>query len=68
MGQLDATGRIYEKLLPLSVRITLYRLAIERCYLDSIIDRFVHQPFQWLITTIVRIDHTLIGDPRDSTG
>jgi len=68
MGQLDATGQLYEKLLPVAFRTTLYRLAVERCYLDNIIDRFVHQPFLWLITTIVRIDHALIGDPRDSTG
>ena len=68
MGQVDPTGKLYEQLLPLSFRTTLYRLAVERCYVDTFIDRFIHQPFLWIISTIVRIDHTLIGDPRDSNG
>lgn len=43
-GHLDPTGGHYESLLPKSVQLWLYRVAIGRGFYDSIVDRFVIAP------------------------
>ena len=43
-GHLDPTGEHYESLLPKSVQLWLYRVALGRGFYDSILDRFVIAP------------------------
>jgi NADH-quinone oxidoreductase subunit L len=43
-GHLAKTGAHYETLLPLGARRWLYRLALDRCHLDALIERFVAGP------------------------
>lgn len=43
-GHLDPTGEHYESLLPKSVQMWLYRVALGRGFYDSIVDRFVIAP------------------------
>jgi len=35
----------WERLIPSRLRVALYRLAIERGYLDALIDEFITRPF-----------------------
>ena len=44
-GILDETGRHYAHLLPAAARSWLYRFAIERGYLDALIERYLVGPF-----------------------
>jgi NADH-quinone oxidoreductase subunit L len=44
-GQLAPTGLHYQALLPGGVRSWLYRLALDHCHLDTLLDRFVAGPF-----------------------
>jgi len=43
-GQINPTGEHYESLLPQSVQIWLYRVAIGRGFYDAIVDRFIIAP------------------------
>ncbi len=43
-GALSRTGLYYEALLPINLRRWLYRFALDRCHLDTLIDRFVGDP------------------------
>lgn len=43
-GHLDPTGEHYESLLPKSLQLWLYRVALGRGFYDSILDRFVIAP------------------------
>ncbi len=43
-GQINPTGEHYESLLPKSVQIWLYRVAIGRGFYDAIVDRFIIAP------------------------
>ncbi|MBX5494120.1 MAG: hypothetical protein IRZ15_02185 [Bryobacteraceae bacterium] len=43
-GNLSRTGLYYEALLPINLRRWLYRLALDRCHLDTLIDRFARDP------------------------
>lgn len=43
-GNLGRTGEHYERLLPESVRLWLYRAAVDRGYQDALLDRLVLQP------------------------
>ena len=47
-GHLPRTGTHYETLLPASVRAWLYRLALDRGHLDTILDRVLIHPLQAL--------------------
>jgi NADH:ubiquinone oxidoreductase subunit 5 (subunit L)/multisubunit Na+/H+ antiporter MnhA subunit len=44
-GHLAKTGAHYQTLLPSGVRSWLYRLALDRCHLDTLLERFVAAPF-----------------------
>lgn len=44
-GHLAKTGAHYEAVLPEGLRSWLYRLALDRCHLDTMLDRFVAGPF-----------------------
>lgn len=43
-GQLRATGRHYERLIPATVQAWLYRFAVERSHLESLLERVVARP------------------------
>lgn len=43
-GQIDPTGEHYESLLPKSVQIALYRVALGRGFYDAVVDRFIVMP------------------------
>jgi NAD(P)H-quinone oxidoreductase subunit 5 len=44
-GHLAKTGVHYEAAIPSGIRMWLYRLALDRCHLDTLLDRFVAGPF-----------------------
>jgi NADH:ubiquinone oxidoreductase subunit 5 (subunit L)/multisubunit Na+/H+ antiporter MnhA subunit len=43
-GHLAATGEHYERILPEPVRLWLYRAAMERGYVETVVERFVVRP------------------------
>ena len=43
-GQIDPTGEHYESLLPKSVQVALYRIALGRGFYDAVVDRFIVTP------------------------
>jgi NAD(P)H-quinone oxidoreductase subunit 5 len=43
-GHLDRVGAHHEALLPLRVRLWLYRLALDRAHMDTILDRYLVEP------------------------
>jgi NADH-quinone oxidoreductase subunit L len=43
-GHLEPAGQHHEELLPLRVRMWLYRLALDRGHMDTLLDRFVVRP------------------------
>ena len=44
-NHLAKTGVHYEAAIPSGIRTWLYRLALDRCHLDTLLDRFVAGPF-----------------------
>lgn len=48
-GHLDRTSRLSSMALPPRLRSWLYRFALERCYMDSILDNFLVYPFLYLL-------------------
>jgi NADH-quinone oxidoreductase subunit L len=51
-GHVAKTGAHYQAALPAGFRSWLYRLALDRCHLDTLVDRFLGSPFlasaEWL--------------------
>ena len=45
-GKLSPTGSHYESLLPSSVQLWLYRLALGRGFYDAIVERWIVAPVQ----------------------
>lgn len=43
-GQIDPTGEHYESMLPKSLQIALYRIALGRGFYDAVVDRFIVTP------------------------
>lgn len=43
-GRIDPTGEHYESLLPRSVQVALYRVALGRGFYDAVLDRFIVRP------------------------
>lgn len=43
-GRIDPTGEHYESLLPRSVQVALYRIALGRGFYDAVLDRFIVRP------------------------
>jgi NADH-quinone oxidoreductase subunit L len=58
-GHLAKTGAHYETLLPAAARSWLYRLALDRCHVDTLLDRFVAAPF---LTSAARLAALERGD------
>lgn len=56
-GHLPKTGVHYEKLLPAGFRLWMYRLALDRCHLDTLIERFVAAPVVDCAKRMARLEH-----------
>jgi NADH:ubiquinone oxidoreductase subunit 5 (subunit L)/multisubunit Na+/H+ antiporter MnhA subunit len=55
-GHVAKTGAHYETILPAAARSWLYRLALDRCHLDTLLDRFVTVPFMTSATRLAALE------------
>jgi NAD(P)H-quinone oxidoreductase subunit 5 len=55
-GHFDPTGNHYESILPKSVQLLLYRIAMGRGFYDALVDRFVIAPVQALARLLARLE------------
>jgi NADH-quinone oxidoreductase subunit L len=60
-GELAPTGRHLEQLFPDRVQLWLYRWALDRSHLDTILDRYVVEPLRWLSGIFSRLDGIAFG-------
>lgn len=58
-GQIDPTGQHYDSLLPKTVQMALYRIALGRGFYDAVVDRFVVRP----VVVIARLLRVLEPQP-----
>jgi NAD(P)H-quinone oxidoreductase subunit 5 len=65
-GQLSPTGRQIEEMLPDKIQLWLYRWAVDRGHLDTIIERWVIAPLSQLSAYLSRQDRT--SAPSATTG
>jgi NADH-quinone oxidoreductase subunit L len=56
-GHFPATGTHYERILPAGFRSWLYRLALDRCHLDTFVDRFVAGPAMRVAGRMVKFEY-----------
>lgn len=63
-GQIDPTGEHYESLLPKSVQIVLYRIALGRGFYDAIVDRFIVTPVM-TVARLLRVFEPGLPAPRN---
>ena len=54
-------GEVWEQRLPLRMQIWLYRFSLERCYLDTLLERFVARPFVGLFRWFDKLERSLEG-------
>jgi len=70
-GEPTATGAYFEQMIPLKLRIWLYRLALERGYHDVILERAVVGPLmgisRWLRDIEDRLAIAIFGPARRAT-
>lgn len=64
-GKLSPTGQHYEKLLPLTVRQWLYRLALDRGHLDTVVERFLIGPVLGLAQRLQRLGRKATKNTHD---
>jgi len=62
-GQLSPTGTQIEEMLPERVQLWLYRWALDRGHLDTMIERWVIGPLSWLSAFLSRQDRTRTPSP-----
>ena len=62
-GAISSTGNYLEELLPKAAQLWLYRWALDRGHLDTILDRFVVQPLIWLSNLLAKIDTLGLHQP-----
>jgi NAD(P)H-quinone oxidoreductase subunit 5 len=55
-GELEATGKHLEEMFPRGVQLWLYRWALDRGHLDTMLDRFVLAPFMRVSRIFARLD------------
>ncbi len=55
-GHFDPTGDHFESMLPKTVQIMLYRIALGRGFYDALVDRFVVAPVLWLARMLSKIE------------
>ena len=60
-GHRSPTGEHYESILPRTVQIWLYRVALGRGFYDAIVDRFILTPVTWFARTLAALEP---GPPR----
>jgi NAD(P)H-quinone oxidoreductase subunit 5 len=61
-GELAPTGRHLEDLFPKTVQLWLFRWALDRGHLDTILDRFVLHPFIELSTMFAKLDRAGLSE------
>ena len=59
VGELSPTGGYLDRAIPARARTWLYRLALERGYLDALLDRFLVAPFLRMARAADRFDRRL---------
>jgi NAD(P)H-quinone oxidoreductase subunit 5 len=62
-GELSATGQHLEDLFPQKMQLWLYRWALDRGQLDTILDRFVIHPLMQLSGVFAKLDHLGLRHP-----
>jgi NADH-quinone oxidoreductase subunit L len=62
-GDLSPAGKHFEDLLPEPVQLWLYRWALDRGHLDTILDRFVIHPLMQLSHIFARLDNFGVDQP-----
>jgi len=62
-GDLSPAGKHFEDLLPEPVQLWLYRWALDRGHLDTILDRFVIHPLMRLSQVFARLDGLGLDQP-----
>jgi NADH-quinone oxidoreductase subunit L len=62
-GELSATGAQIEEMLPGSVQLWLYRWALDRGHLDTILERWVIAPLLYISAYLSRSDRTRAPSP-----
>jgi NADH-quinone oxidoreductase subunit L len=60
-GHLEATGQHYHLLIPAPVQLWLYRLAMERGFLDSLLDRLITIPLRRMGEILLVTDSYITG-------
>lgn len=63
-GHLEKTGRHYDSYLPEPLRIWLYRMAMDRGHLDTLLENVVIQPLQQLSKGLARLDRLGLSDDK----
>jgi NADH-quinone oxidoreductase subunit L len=61
--EIASTGTHLEELLPETAQLWLYRWALDRGHLDTILDRFVVHPLIWLSNVFAKIDNLGLHHP-----
>jgi NADH:ubiquinone oxidoreductase subunit 5 (subunit L)/multisubunit Na+/H+ antiporter MnhA subunit len=64
-GHLPKGGGHYEKVLSLGTRAWLYRLALDRCHLDTLLDRLVAKPLMTIAHFLNSFDRGRNGPSAD---
>ena len=63
-GEVEARGKYFEDLLPEPVQLWLYRWALDRGHLDTILDRFVIHPVIRLSQLFAKLDNLGLEQSR----
>jgi NAD(P)H-quinone oxidoreductase subunit 5 len=62
-GEMSPAGQFLEEIFPERVRLWLYRWAIDRCHLDTILDRWVIYPMMRMSRQFARFDAAWVSRP-----
>jgi NADH:ubiquinone oxidoreductase subunit 5 (subunit L)/multisubunit Na+/H+ antiporter MnhA subunit len=62
-GELSREGKHLKDLLPEPVQLWLYRWALDRGHLDTVLDRFGIDPLLWLSGVFAKLDHFGLDRP-----
>ena len=67
-GHLEKTGRHYDSFLPEPVRIWLYRMAMDRGHLDTLLENVFIQPLLQLSKGLARLDRIGLANANRAAG
>ena len=62
-GEISSTESVLEELLPQKVQLWLYRWALDRGHLDTILDRFVIHPLIGVSNVFAKFDSLGLHEP-----